>query len=76
MGKKTGKSKCCFCLKYALKVTYEHLEHKKIFGVIPRTPIKQGRGGKGGKGQKEWKGREGREDVGHHHYLAQSYAIG
>jgi hypothetical protein len=43
-----------FCIKNALKLTYEHLEHKKFFrGFAPWTPRKGAeegrRGGEGGR---------------------------
>jgi len=45
-----------FVLKNALKLTYEHLEHQKIFrGLRPLDP--QGREGEGMRGD----GKEGKE---------------
>jgi hypothetical protein len=53
-----------FCIRNALKVTYEHLRFEKIFrGVIPRTPLNRGMRAGGGKGRegRERKEGEGRE---------------
>jgi hypothetical protein len=49
------------CIKNALKLTYEHLEHQKNFpGASPPGPPGKGREGKGGEGKgREGKGREG-----------------
>jgi hypothetical protein len=47
-----------FCVRNALKVTYEHLRFEKIFrGLYPRAPVKRGGRTWGGK---EGKGGEGR----------------
>jgi hypothetical protein len=54
------------CIKDALKLTYEHLEHQKKFsgGFAPWTPEK-GRKGKGTEGNgRERKGTEGNEREG------------
>jgi hypothetical protein len=46
-----------FCVRNALKVTYEHLRFEKIFrGLYPWTPVKRGREDIG----RERKGRHGR----------------
>jgi hypothetical protein len=58
-----------FCVRNALKVTYEHLRFEKFFrGLYPGPPLNRGgrtRGGKGregrGREEKEGRGREGKE---------------
>jgi hypothetical protein len=49
------------CIKNALKLTYEHLEHQKKFpGASPSGPPEKGREGKGRKGKgRERNGTEG-----------------
>jgi hypothetical protein len=51
-----------FCIKNALKLTYEHLEHKNFSGASPLGPPRKGaEEGRGGEG---WDRRGGREGEG------------
>jgi hypothetical protein len=66
-----------FCVRNALKVTYEHLRFEKFFrGLYPGPPLKaeggygegkegkrgEGRGGKGRKGEEGRERKEGRKE--------------
>jgi hypothetical protein len=52
------------CLKNALKLTYMHLQFQNFSGVIPRTPLKRGRGGMGrGLGGRGGEGKGRREKL-------------
>jgi hypothetical protein len=60
-----------FCVRNALKVTYEHLRFEKFFrGLYPGPPLKaeggygEERKGREGKGRRGEGGREGREGKG------------
>jgi hypothetical protein len=56
-----------FCVRNALKVTYEHLRFEKFFrGLYPWTPVKRGREGgyrEGKKGRHGGQGERGRRGV-------------
>jgi hypothetical protein len=49
-----------FCVRNALKVTYEHLRFEKFFrGLYPGPPLNRGGRTRGGKGREGRGGREG-----------------
>jgi hypothetical protein len=73
---KSDYSKCVILRQKYCKTRLRASVNSKIFpGVLPRTPVKKGKG-RGGEGRGgEGRGGEGREGEGNPHFSTQDYAL-